>query len=92
MALEKCAGDERVNVGELIAELKKYDATYEVQVQYTESGGCCCNSYPDDVEKFVSHLFPSSYTDSVYEKGPRGGKKRKWRVVHKPSVVLRAEY
>lgn len=80
-----------MNVGELIAELQKYNPSDEVRVQYTTSASGCCNSYPEDEEKGIDHLFESKYRDCVWEKGPRGGKEA-WRTKDVDSVTIRIEY
>ena len=80
-----------MKVSELIEKLRQYDGEAEVVGIYTESGGCCCRSYEETIEKFVYEVADGTYRDTEYTKGPRGGK-HAWRPVTKPAVKLFLEY
>lgn len=77
-----------MRVSELLEELKDVDPEREVFFQYTETGGCCCNSYEDTEEVSVSGISEDYQVQDGWEKKKSGG-----RFVPKyKTVVLLTEY
>lgn len=74
-----------MKVRELLEVLKDIDPETEVYMSYTETGGCCCNSYQDTEEVPVDTVIQTAHASYAFNSKGR-------RMPVTKNVIMLSEY